>query len=155
MSKDNELEIIQEYLDSVSGNVLLCSNDSTVPNLLSNHNVQLLSNVDQPISDYVDTLLLTNTLEDNISKENKTFDTIIIHNLFEQIKNPELFIRHLDSVLNDSGILICSVSNFFHINNILNLLIGNIENTFFNTSRFYDLNNFLLFLNQVTCTQQN
>ena len=27
-------------------------------------------------------------------------------------------------------------------------MIGNIENTFFNTSRFYDLNNFLLFLNQ-------
>ena len=148
MSKDNELEIIQEYLDSVSGNVLLCSNDSTVPNLLSNHNVQLLSNVDQPISDYVDTLLLTNTLEDNILKEDKKFDTIIIHDLFEQVKNPELFIRHLDSVLNDNGTIICSISNFSHINNILNLLIGNVDDNFFNASRFYDLNNFLLFLNE-------
>ena len=148
MSKDNELEIIQEYLDSVSGNVLLFSNDSTVPNLLSNHNVQLLSNVDQPISDYVDTLLFTNTLGENISKENKKFDTVIIRDLFEQIKNPELLVTHLNSVLNDSGTIICYVSNFSHINNILNLLIGNIDNTFFNTSRFYDLNNFLLFLNE-------
>jgi hypothetical protein len=148
MPEHAELQLIQQHLESVSGNVLLCSNDSTVPNLLSNHNVQLLSNVDQPISDYVDTLLLTNTLEANILKEDKKFDTIIIHDLFEQVKNPELFLQHLDSVLNDSGTIICSISNFFHINNIFNLLIGNINNNFFNTSRFYDLNNFLLFLNE-------
>ena len=82
------------------------------------------------------------------SKENKKFDTIIIGNLFEQIKNPKSFLQHLDSVLNDNGAIVCSISNFSHINNIFNLLIGNIGNTFFNTTRFYDLNNFLLFLNQ-------
>jgi hypothetical protein len=148
MSQSNELEIIQEYLDNVSGNALLISNDSNLINSISNNNSQILSNPDKTISDHVDNLLLTNTLEDNISKENKKFDTIIIHNLFEQIKNPKLFLQHLDSVLNENGTIICSVSNFSHINNALNLLIGNVDNNFFNTSRFYDLNNFLLFLNE-------
>ena len=140
-----ELKIIQHHLESVSGNVLLCSNDSNVINfhLISSENLQVLSNSDKTISDHIDNLLLTNSLE-----ENKKFDTIIIHDLFEQIKNPELFIQHLNSVLNDNGTIICSISNFSHINNILNLLIGNVDNNFFNTSRFYDLNNFLLFLNK-------
>ena len=138
-----ELKIIQQHLESVSGNVLLCSNDSKTIDLISSENLQVLSNSDKTISDHIDNLLLTNSFE-----ENKKFDTIIIHDLFEQIKNPELFIQHLDSVLNDSGTIICLISNFSHINNIFNLLIGNIDNNFFNTSRFYDLNNFLLFLNK-------
>ena len=145
---ETELEIIQQHLESVSGNALLISNDSDIINQLSSDNSQVLSNPDKTISDHVDTLLLTNSLEENISKENKKFDTIIIGNLFEQIKNPKSFLQHLDSILNDNGIIICSISNFSHINKIFNLLIGNIESTFFNTSRFYDLNNFLLFLNQ-------
>jgi len=143
-----ELEIIQEYLDNVSGNALLISNDSNLINLISSDNLQVLSNPDKTISDHVDNLLLTNTLGENISKENKKFDTIIVRDLFEQIKNPELLVTHLNSVLNDSGTLICSISNFSHINNSINLLIGNIDDNFFNTSRFYDLNNFLLFLNE-------
>jgi len=138
-----ELKIIQHHLEPVSGNVLLVSNDLDLINSISSDNLQVLSNPDKTISDHIDNLLLTNSLE-----ENKKFDTIIIHDLFEQIKNPELFIQHLDSVLNDSGTIICSISNFSHINNIFNLLIGNIDNNFFNTSRFYDLNNFLLFLNK-------
>ena len=148
MSKANELQIIQQHLESVSGNALLISNDSDIINQLSSDNLQVLSNPDKTISDHVDTLLLTNSLEENISKENKKFDTIIIGNLFEQIKNPKSFLQHLDSVLNDNGAIVCSISNFSHVNKIFNLLIGNIESTFFNTSRFYDLNNFLLFLNQ-------
>ena len=148
ISTKTELQIIQQHLESISGNVLLCSNDSNIIDLISSDNLQILSNPDTTISDHIDNLLLTNTLEENISKENKKFDTVIIHNLFEQLKNPELFIQHLNSVLNDNGMIICSISNFSHINNIINLLIGNIDNTFFNTSRFYDLNNFLLFLNE-------
>ena len=138
-----ELKIIQQHLESVSGNVLLCSNDSKTIDLISSENLQVLSNSDKTISDHIDNLLLTNSFE-----ENKKFDTIIIHDLFEQIKNPKSFLQHLDSVLNDNGAIVCSISNFSHINNIFNLLIGNIGNTFFNTTRFYDLNNFLLFLNQ-------
>ena len=148
MSKKSELEIIQQHLESVSGNALLISNDSKLINSISSDNLQVLSNPDKIVSDHIDTLLSTNTLGENISKENKKFDTIIIRDLFEQVKNPELFVQHLNSVLNDSGTIICSISNFSHINNTVNLLIGNIDNTFFNTSRFYDLNNFLLFLNE-------
>ena len=148
MSEKTELEIIQEYLDNVSGNALLISNDSDLINSILSDNLQVLSNPDKTISDHVDNLLLTNSLEENISKENKKFDTIIISDLFEQIKNPKSFLQHLDSVLNDNGAIVCSISNFSHINKIFNLLIGNIESTFFNTSRFYDLNSFLLFLNQ-------
>ena len=148
MSKANELQIIQQHLESVSGNALLISNDSDLINSILSDNLQVLSNPDKTISDHVDNLLLTNSLEENISKENKKFDTIIISDLFEQIKNPKSFLQHLDSVLNDNGAIVCSISNFSHINNIFNLLIGNIGNTFFNTSRFYDLNNFLIFLNQ-------
>ena len=143
-----ELKIIQQHLESVSGNALLISNDLDLINSISSDNLQGLSNPDKTISDHVDNLLLTNSLEENISKENKKFDTIIIGNLFEQIKNPKSFLQHLDSVLNDNGAIVCSISNFSHINNIFNLLIGNIGNTFFNTTRFYDLNSFLLFLNQ-------
>ena len=148
MSKKSELEIIQQHLESVSGNALLISNDSKLINSISSDNLQVLSNPDKIVSDHIDTLLSTNTLEENISKENKKFDTIIIHDLFEQVKNPELFAQHLNSVLNHNGTIICSISNFSHINNTVNLLIGNIDNTFFSTSRFYDLNNFLLFLNE-------
>ena len=148
MSKANELQIIQQHLESVSGNALLISNDSDLINSILSDNLQVLSNPDKTISDHVDNLLLTNSLEENISKENKKFDTIIISDLFEQIKNPKSFLQHLDSVLNDNGAIVCSISNFSHINKIFNLLIGNIESTFFNTSRFYDLNNFLIFLNQ-------
>jgi hypothetical protein len=148
MSQDNELQIIQQHLESVSGNVLLCSNDSKVIDSTSSDNLQILSNPNQTLSDHIDNLLLTNTLAENISKEDRKFDTIIIHDLFEQLNNPELFVQHLNSILNDNGTIICSISNFSHINNILNLLIGNIRNTFSNTSRFYDLNNFLLFLNE-------
>ena len=148
ISNKIQLEIIQQHLETVSGNALLCSNDSEFSNSISSDNLQVLSNPDKIISDHIDNLLLTNSLEENISKENKKFDTIIIHDLFEQIKNPALFMRHLDSVLNDNGTIICSISNFSHINNVFNLLIGNINNNYFNTSRFYDLNNFLLFLNK-------
>jgi uncharacterized coiled-coil protein SlyX len=148
ISNKIQLEIIQQHLETVSGNALLISNDLDLINLISSDNLQVLSNPDKIISDHIDNLLLTNSLEENISKENKKFDTIIIHDLFEQIKNPKSFLQHLDSVLTDNGTIICSISNFSHINKIFNLIIGNIENTFFNTSRFYDLNSFLLFLNQ-------
>mgnify|MGYP003389318607 FL=1 len=148
ISSKIQLEIIQQHLESVSGNALLISNDSDLINSILSDNLQVLSNPDKTISDHVDNLLLTNSLEENISKENKKFDTIIISDLFEQIKNPKSFLQHLDSVLNDNGSIVCSISNFSHINKIFNLLIGNIESTFFNTSRFYDLNNFLIFLNQ-------
>ena len=148
ISKKTELQIIQQHLESISGNVLLCSNDSKIIDSISSDNLQVLSNPDKTISDHVDNLLLTNTLGENISKENKKFDTVIIHNLFEQLKNPKLFVQHLNSVLNDNGTIICSISNFSHITNMFNLLIGNIDNIFFNMSRFYDLNNFLLFLNE-------
>ena len=148
MSENTELQLIQQHLESVSGNVLLCSNDSKVIDSISNDNLHILSNPDKTISDHVDNLLLTNTLSENISKEDTKFDAIITHDLFEHLKNPQLFLQHLTSVLNDNGTIICCVSNFSHINNILNLLIGNIHNNFSNTSRFYDLNNFLLFLNE-------
>ena len=148
ISSKIQLEIIQQHLEFFPGNTLLFSNDSEFSNSISSDNLQVLSNPDKTISDHIDNLLLTNSLEENISKENKKFDTIIIDNLFEQIKNPKSFLQHLDSVLNDNGAIVCSISNFSHINNIFNLLIGNIGNTFFNTTRFYDLNNFLLFLNQ-------
>ena len=39
-----ELKIIQQHLESVSGNVLLCSNDSKIIDLISSENLQVLSN---------------------------------------------------------------------------------------------------------------
>ena len=58
-----ELKIIQQHLESVSGNVLLCSNDSEFSNSISSDNLQVLSNPDKIISDHIDNLLLTNSLE--------------------------------------------------------------------------------------------
>ena len=56
-----ELKTIQQHLESVSGNVLLCSNDSKTIDLISSENLQVLSNSDKTISDHIDNLLLTNT----------------------------------------------------------------------------------------------
>ena len=57
-----ELKIIQHHLESVSGNVLLCSNDSKTIDLISSENLQVLSNSDKTISDHIDNLLLTNAI---------------------------------------------------------------------------------------------
>ena len=43
-SKNSELQIIQEHLDHVSGNVLLCSDDSDLINSLSNENYERFNN---------------------------------------------------------------------------------------------------------------
>ena len=147
ISKNLELQIIQEHLKLASRNILLCSNDSVITDLLSNENLQVLSNHDQILSDHIDNLIFTNTFHKNLSKYDKKFDTIIIHCLLEQIKYPELFLENLDSVLNEEGTIICTISNFFNISNIINLLSGNLFHNEFNT-RFYDLDTFLFFLNK-------
>ena len=147
-SKNSELQIIQEHLDHVSGNVLLCSDDSDLINSLSNENLQVLSNASHSLSIHIDNLLLTNTFHNELSKFDQKFGTIIIDNLLEQINYPELFLRNLVSILDDEGIIICSTSNFFHITNIINLLVGNILHNEFNNTRFNTLEKFLQFLNQ-------
>ena len=147
-SKNSELQIIQEYLDHGSGNVLLCSDDSDMINSLSNENLQVLSNARHNLSVHIDNLLLTNTFHNELSKFDQKFGTIIIDNLLERINYPELFIRNLVSILDDEGVIICSTSNFFHITNIINLLVGNVLHNEFNNTRFDTLEKFLQFLNQ-------
>ena len=147
-SKNSELQIIQEHLDHASGNVLLCSDDSDMINSLSNENLQVLSNASHNLSVHIDNLLLTNTFHNELSKFDQKFGTIIIDNLLERINYPELFIRNLVSILDDEGVIICSTSNFFHITNIINLLVGNVLHNEFNNTRFDTLEKFLQFLNQ-------
>ena len=147
-TKNLKLKIIQDHLELTSGNVLLCSNDSVDIDLLSNENLQVFPSTNQSISDHIDNLLLTKTFHKDLSKYNQKFGTIIIHNLLEQIKYPELFLQNLVSILDGKGTIICSISNFFHITNIINLLVGNLYNEFFSPTRFYDLDKFLFFLNE-------
>ena len=147
-SKNSELQIIQEHLDHASGNMLLCSDDSDMINSLSNENLQVLSNASHNLSVHIDNLLLTNTFHNELSKFDQKFGTIIIDNLLERINYPELFIRNLVSILDDEGVIICSTSNFFHITNIINLLVGNVLHNEFNNTRFDTLEKFLQFLNQ-------
>ena len=147
-SKNSEIQIIQEYLDHASGNVLLCSDNSDMINSLSNENLQVLSNTSHSLSIHIDSLLLTNTFHNELSKFDQKFGTIIIDNLLEQINYPELFIRNLTSILDSEGIIICSTSNFFHITNIINLLTGNIFRNEYNNTIFDSLEKFLQFLNQ-------
>ena len=148
-SENLVLQIIQKHLESVTGKVFLCSNDSDMINLFSNENLEVLSNPNQILSDYIDNLLLTKTFDKILLKYNQKFDTIIIHHLLEQIKYPELFLKNLVSILNDKGTIICSITNFFHITNIFNLLTGQIlHNEFFNASKFYNLDKFLFLLNK-------
>ena len=147
-SKNSEMQIIQEHLDHASGNVLLCSDDSDMINSLSNENLQVLSNASHNLSVHIDNLLLTNTFHNELSKFDQKFGTIIIDNLLERINYPELFIRNLVSILDDEGVIICSTSNFFHITNIINLLVGNVLHNEFNNTRFDTLEKFLQFLNQ-------
>ena len=147
-SKNSEMQIIQEHLDHASGNVLLCSDNSDLINSLSNENLQVLSNASHSLSIHIDNLLLTNTFHNELSKFDQKFGTIIIDNLLERINYPELFIRNLVSILDDEGVIICSTSNFFHITNIINLLVGNVLHNEFNNTRFDTLEKFLQFLNQ-------
>ena len=147
-SKNSEIQIIQEHLDHASGNVLLCSDNSEMINSLSNENLQVLTNTSHSISIHIDNLLLTNTFHNELSKFDQKFGTIIIDNLLEQINYPELFIRNLVSILDGGGTIICSTSNFFHITNIINLLVGNILHNEFKNTRFDTLEKFLQFLNQ-------
>ena len=147
-NKNSEIQIIQEHLDHASGNVLLCSDNSDMINSLSNENLQVLSNTSHSLSIHIDNLLLTNTFHNELSKFDQKFGTIIIDNLLEQINYPELFLRNLTSILDDGGTIICSTSNFFHITNIINLLVGNILHNEFNNTRFDTLEKFLQFLNQ-------
>ena len=143
-----ELQIIQEHLDHASGNVLLCSDNSDMINSLSNENLQVLSNTSHSLSIHIDNLLLTNTFHNELSKFDQKFGTIIIDNLLEQINYPDLFLRNLVSILDGGGTIICSTSNFFHITNIINLLIGNIFHGEYNSTRFNTLEKFLQFINQ-------
>ena len=147
-NKNSEIQIIQEHLDHASGNVLLCSDNSDMINSLSNENLQVLSNTSHSLSVHIDNLLLTNTFHNELSKFDQKFSTIIIDNLLERINYPELFLRNLTSILDDEGVIICSTSNFFHITNIINLLIGNILHNEFNNTRIDTLEKFLQFLNQ-------
>ena len=147
-NKNSEIQIIQEHLDHASGNVLLCSNNSDMVNLLRNENLQILSNESHSLSIHIDNLLLTNTFHNELSKFDQKFSTIIIDNLLERINYPELFLQNLTSILDDEGVIICSTSNFFHITNIINLLIGNILHSESNSTRFNTLEKFLRFLNQ-------
>ena len=147
-SKNSEIQIIQEHLDHASGNVLLCSNNSDMVNLLRNENLQILSNESHSLSIHIDNLLLTNTFHNELSKFDQKFSTIIIDNLLERINYPELFLQNLTSILDDEGVIICSTSNFFHITNIINLLVGNILHNEFKNTRFDTLEKFLQFLNQ-------
>jgi len=146
---NSELSIIQEYLGSNSGKVLLCTNDSDMINSFSNGNFQVLTTTNKVFSDHIDNLILTKSFHKELLKYDQKFDTIIIHDLFEQIKYPEVFLQNLVSILSDKGTIICSISNFFHITNIFNILVGKIShNEFFNVSKFYNLDRFLLFLNE-------
>ena len=147
-SKNSEMQIIQEHLDHASGNVLLCSDNSDMINSLSNENLRVLSNTSHNLSIHIDNLLLTNTFHNELSKFDQKFGTIIIDNLLERINYPELFLRNLTSILDDEGVIICSTSNFFHITNIINLLVGNVLHNEFNNTRFDTLEKFLQFLNQ-------
>jgi SAM-dependent methyltransferase len=147
VSSIDELRIIQNYLKLHSGNILLCSSDPNSINSFLGKRIQTFSSDVQPLSDYVDNLLLTNIFHKELLKYNQKFDTIIIHNLLEQIKHPDFFLKSLVSILNENGIIICTVSNFFHIDNIVNLFVGFLTHNKFNTN-FYDLDSFLTFLNK-------
>jgi len=149
LSENPEFKIIQEHLNLQSGNILLFSNNSELRNSLSSEKLQVFSSPNQTISDKIDNFLSTNTFQAEFSKHDQKFDTIIIHDLFEEIKRPGLFLQNLDSILSDEGTIICSISNFYHINNIINLLAGLHQNHLFDkTLTSYDLDTILFLLNK-------
>ena len=149
LSNNSELKIIQEHLNLQSGNILLFSNNSELTTNLSSEKLHVFSSPDQIISDKIDTLLSTNTFQAELSKYDQKFDTIIIHNIFEEIKHPELFLQNLNSVLSDEGTIVCSISNFFYITNIMNLFAGqNPISLFDKTLKYYDLDAVLFLLNK-------
>jgi hypothetical protein len=145
-TKNSELNIIQKYLNSQSGNVLLFSNNPELIICSLTDKLHVFSSNEQCISDKIDNFLSTNTFQTELSKYGQKFDTIILHDIFEEIKHPELFLLNLDSFLNNDGSIFCSISNFYHITNIVNLLIGKPLQS---NSIIYDLDIIISIVNKI------
>jgi glycosyltransferase involved in cell wall biosynthesis len=91
----------------------------------------------------------------NLNEElkHKKFDVILIKDILERQKNPELFLKNLKSFIAENGFIVCIVPNFTHGSVRLKLLDGDFQYQKLGVLdraniRFYSLDEILILLNK-------
>ena len=67
------------------------------------------------------------TLDLDYHLKDKKFDVILLGDVIEHLKSPEIFLKTLHSLLNENGYLVCSIPNISYIIIRLQLLNGNFD----------------------------
>jgi len=139
-------ESISQQLDLIgdSKNILNLGGP-LISNLLNKNNIQfseIKSNLST--SRYVDKLSIEKSWTDELPNSKNKFDLIILHDLFDQTKEPKLLLENLSNYLSDTGSIIGTVKNVFYLENICKIFEGIMPET---NSNIYDLDSLNLFLN--------
>ena len=95
--------------------------------------------------DYFDKLSAEKSWTDELVNLENNFDLIILDDLLEYAKNPELLLENLSNYLSTDGYVVATIKNFFYSENIYKILSGIIPQISLNS---YNLDSFNLFLNQ-------
>jgi hypothetical protein len=95
--------------------------------------------------DYFDKLSAEKSWTNELLNLENNFDLIILDDLLEYVKNPELLLENLSNYLSDDGYVVATIKNFFYSENIYKILSGIMPQISLNS---YDLDNLNLFLNQ-------
>jgi hypothetical protein len=95
--------------------------------------------------DYFDKLSAEKSWTNELLNLENNFDLIILDDLLEYVKNPELLLENLSNYLSDDGYVVATIKNFFYSENIYKILSGIMPQISLNS---YDLDSFNLFLNQ-------
>ena len=95
--------------------------------------------------DYFDKLSAEKSWTDELVNLENNFDLIMLDDLLEYAKNPELLLENLSNYLSTDGYVVATIKNFFYSENIYKILSGIIPQISLNS---YNLDSFNLFLNQ-------
>jgi len=117
------LEDFSDYqLDQIGNNKKILEFNSQNPDLLSklekNECTIISVNQEHEFINENDALL-------NIP--NAKFDVILLNNLLEYIKNPDIFFKKINNLLSENGYIICIVQNISHISKRLQSLDGSFD----------------------------
>ena len=121
---------------------------SLISEILVKNNVsftELKSKLNLSRIDYFDKLSAEKSWTDELLNLENNFDLIILDDLLEYTKNPELLLENLSNYLSADGYAIVTIKNFFYSENIYKILSGIMPQISLNS---YDLDSFNLFLNQ-------
>jgi hypothetical protein len=152
INNNSQSNIVEENLSQFSqllkdSNKILNLGGSLVSKILNKKNIsfseiKLKSNLNT--SDYLDKLSVEKLWSDELEYSESRFDLIILNDILEQVKYPDLLLDNLSNNLSDNGSIIVIVRNFLYIENMCKLFSGTLPQNNFN---IFDLDSLNLFLN--------